>query len=251
MTTPAFPHLPQPLGVAAVDDHIYILNGILWTIREKAPWITVLATVATVDELLSGDGANADVVLLDLDLGSNPEGDEADPATNVERIRAAGPQVLILTATDDKPVKIRRAIQAGACGLVLKSDPEEQLIQALTAARSGELAVSSKLAHTLITDPTLAAHLAPKELQVFQLLAQGVGRADIGKLMNPTVQTSVVDTYLKRVAHRYRQQGRSTFNAYETLRHVVMDGHVELNGGNQGPPRPSGATTADPPSTTS
>lgn len=211
----------------------------------------MLATVATVDELLAGDGANADVVLLDLDLGQNIDGEEADPAANVERIRKAGPQVLILTATDDKPVKIRRAIQAGACGLVLKSDSEEQLIQALTAARSGELAVSSKLAHTLITDPTLAAHLAPKELEVFQLLAQGVGRADIGKLMNPIVQTSVVDTYLKRVAQRYRHLGRPTFNAYETLRHVVMDGHVELTGANPGVPWPTGATTADPPSTTS
>jgi DNA-binding NarL/FixJ family response regulator len=227
MTYPAAPHSHEPLRVAAVDDHIYILNGILWTIQHKAPWIAVIATVATVGELLDGPGAGADVVLLDLDLGHT--GFEVEPATNVALIRAAGPQVLILTATEDKPVKIRRAIQAGACGLVLKSDPEEQLIEALTVARTGELVFSGKLAHALITDPSLAAHLAPKELEVFQLLAQGVGRKDIGKMMNPRVQTTVVDTYLKRVAQRYRQLGRPTYNAYETLRHVVMDGHVDLN----------------------
>ena len=151
MTYPAAPHSHEPLRVAAVDDHIYILNGILWTIQHKAPWIAVIATVATVGELLDGPGAGADVVLLDLDLGHT--GFEVEPATNVALIRAAGPQVLILTATEDKPVKIRRAIQAGACGLVLKSDPEEQLIEALTVARTGELVFSGKLAHALITDP--------------------------------------------------------------------------------------------------
>lgn len=215
------------LRIAAVDDHPFVLKGILWTVQEHAPWIEVIATAADVGELLAAGGGAADVVLLDLDLGV--PADEADPTTNVRAIRDAGPQVLILTA-EERPVPVRRAVAAGAVGLVLKSDPEHLLIDALRVARTGELAVSSRLAHALLTDQNLIGHLAPREIEVFELLAQGVGRADIGRLMDPPAATSTVDTYLKRAARTYRSLGRPTYNAYETLQHVIRDGHVDGRG---------------------
>ena len=95
-------------------------------------------------------------------------------------------------------------------GLVLKSDPAHLLIDALRIARTGELAVSGRLAHALLTDDDLVGHLAPREIQVFELLAQGVGRADIGRLMEPPAATSTVDTYLKRAARTYRSAGPPT-----------------------------------------
>ena len=153
-----------------------------------APRITVLATASSVAELIAAGGAAADVVLLDLDLGVQSSDVEADPTTNVQTLRAAGPQVLILTA-EHRPIPIGRAIAAGAVGLILKSDPEEQLIKAIRSARKGELAVSSRLAHALITDPDLAGHLAPRERQVFQLVARGVGRNGIGRMLNPRQPT--------------------------------------------------------------
>jgi DNA-binding NarL/FixJ family response regulator len=232
--TAADPDLPAtqtsadlPLRLAAVDDHPYVLKGILWTLRELAPWITVITTAGTVTGLLDSGGASADVVLLDLDLGVPETDEESDPSQNVRSILAAGPQVLILTA-EVRPVPVRRAIAAGAVGLVLKSDPESQLIQAIRTARTGELAVSSRLAHALLTDATLVGHLAPREKQVFELPAQGVGRHDIGKLLDPPAAISTVDTYLKRAANTYRSLGRPTYNAYETLQHVIQDGHVDI-----------------------
>jgi len=222
----AEPHVGEPLRLAAVDDHPVVLKGILWTVKELAPWITVITTASSVAELLGNGGGVADVVLLDLDLGVAQHDEESDPTRNVETIRNAGPQVLILTA-EVRPVPVRRAIAAGAVGLVLKSDPEVKLIEAIRTARTGDLAVSSRLAHALLTDPKLAGHLAPREQQVFELLAQGVGRHDIGRLLDPPAATSTVDTYLKRAAQTYRALGRRTYNAYETLQHAVQDGHVD------------------------
>jgi DNA-binding NarL/FixJ family response regulator len=91
---PATEPLAGPsLRLAAVDDHPYVLKGILWTLRELAPWITVIATAATVTELLDLGGGAADVVLLDLDLGVPQSDEESDPTHNVQTILAAGPQV--------------------------------------------------------------------------------------------------------------------------------------------------------------
>ena len=80
------------LRLGAVDDHPFILNGILWTVRELAPWITVFATAASVTELLEKGGGAADVVLLDLDLGVPETAEESDPTHNVQTILAAGPR---------------------------------------------------------------------------------------------------------------------------------------------------------------
>jgi hypothetical protein len=99
--------------------------------------------------------------------------------------------------------------------------------------------VSGRLAHALLTDDDLVGHQAPREIQVFELLAQGVGRADIGRLMEPPAATSTVDTYLKRAARTYRSLGRSTYNAHETLPHVIRDGHLD------GPGRGSHAKPGD------
>ena len=84
-----------PLRLAAVDDHPYVLKGILWTLRELAPWITVITTAGSVAEMLDNGGAAADVVLLDLDLGVPQADEESDPTHNVHTILQARP-----TSTD-------------------------------------------------------------------------------------------------------------------------------------------------------
>ena len=96
--------------------HRQIVNGILWTVSHRAPWISVIATAPSVPELLAAGGGLADVVLLDLDLGHQGRDEESDPTANVRALRTAGPQVLIFTATDNRPVPIRQAIKAGAIG---------------------------------------------------------------------------------------------------------------------------------------
>ena len=218
-----------PLRLAAVDDHPVILRGILWTVEQFAPWITLVAAAPTVSALRAElDGAPVDVVLLNLNLGPRSPYGDADPTRNIHALRTAGAQVLILTA-EERPVPVRRAIIAGATGLVLKSDPETQLVAAIRAARSGDLSFSSRLAYALITDATSVAHLAPREKEVLQWLAQGMSRAEIGSLLDPPVSLSTVDTYLKRAAHTYRALGRDSFNAYETMRHAHQDGHITIS----------------------
>src|SRR2546430_17183549 len=74
--------------------------------------IRVVGTAPTVGDLLAGPGRAADVVLLDLDLD-----DGSTVERNVADILAAGPVVLVLSASD-KPVAVRAAMRAGALGYV-------------------------------------------------------------------------------------------------------------------------------------
>jgi DNA-binding NarL/FixJ family response regulator len=103
------------IDVAAVDDHPIILDSIAGWVSGPDNGIRVIATAGTVDGLPTGPGRHAHVVLLDLDLG-----DGTTAERNVAVIRAAGPAVLVLAASD-KPVSARDAIRAGALGYVLKT----------------------------------------------------------------------------------------------------------------------------------
>lgn len=217
----------RPLTVAAVDDHPFVLRGIESALRDHAPWVTLVHQASTVDELLGGPGRRAEVVLLDLHLTAATD---LDPGENVRRVRNAGAAVLVLTA-ESRPVPIREAVAAGAAGVCLKADPVESLVTALRLARTGELATSGPLAHALVTDTRLTAELTSREREVFDLLAQGVGRTEIGRLLTPPVTVHAVDACVKRVAQRYRALGRPTYNAYETLGQLVHDGHLDLRPG--------------------
>ena len=89
--------------------------------------IRVVAAAATVDSLLAGPGRRAHVVLLDLDLG-----DGTTAERNVAVIRAAGPAVLVLAASE-KPVSVRDAIRASALGYVLKNEETSEVRAAIKA----------------------------------------------------------------------------------------------------------------------
>ena len=86
------------IDVAAVDDHPIVLDSVVGWVMGAESGIRVVGTASTVGDLLAGPGRHADVVLLDLDLD-----DGSTVERNVAEILAAGPAVLVLSASD-KPV---------------------------------------------------------------------------------------------------------------------------------------------------
>ena len=71
--------------VAAVDDHPIVLDAFESWVTAAESGIRIVGTATTVDGLLSGPGREADVVLLDLDLG-----DGTTVERNIAAIQAAG-----------------------------------------------------------------------------------------------------------------------------------------------------------------
>ena len=145
------------VDIAVVDDHPIILDSIAsWGVAAEGD-IRVVVTAATVDALLAGPGRHADVVLLDLDL---------DDGTTVERnvaaILAAGPAVLVLSASD-KPLAARAAIRAGARGYAMKNEQTSQIRVAIREVAAGRDWISPRLACIFAADdaadsPSLGVH---------------------------------------------------------------------------------------------
>ncbi|MEI2776769.1 MAG: response regulator transcription factor [Tetrasphaera sp.] len=212
------------LRVVAVDDHPIVVEGIMSLVARTAPDIELVASATSWEQLREAIAAlpqPPDLALVDLHLRTDEESLEA-----IHELTGAGTPVVVLTS-ELRPVPIRKAIAAGASGLALKSDPADQIVTTLRDVGGREYAVSSDLAFVLMTDPSLAAELAPREIEVLSLLADGVPRKSIGSTMQPPISLSTVNTYLNRACARYRELGRHVWSPRDVVRAAIADGHLE------------------------
>jgi DNA-binding NarL/FixJ family response regulator len=122
---------------------------------------------------------NVDVVLLDLRM----EGmGGLEVLEHLNRVKAP-PATIVLTMHDD-PSYLRRAIELGACGFVLKRSGRAVLIKALNAVASGGAYVDPHLAHALVDLATSESDMGRMDLnedsiRLLRLLASGLGNRTI------------------------------------------------------------------------
>ncbi|RZT88183.1 LuxR family two component transcriptional regulator [Pseudonocardia sediminis] len=212
-----------PLTVAAVDDHPVVLTGLRAHLTTHAPDVVWVAAASTVDELTVAAAQVPAVVLLDLRLA-----DGSDVASNVERLREWGAAVLLFT-TEHRPAPVRRGIEAGASGLVLKGDPEDRLLEAVRSVARGEAYVSGELAHQIVNDPAGRVRLSERQLSVLGLMARGLPRRMIAAQLHVTEAT--LQTYRERALEAYAARGVVFDEPKELPWRAYADGHLDLDRG--------------------
>jgi DNA-binding NarL/FixJ family response regulator len=207
------------IDIAAVDDHPIVLDSVAGWIAADEDDIRVIATAATVPALLTGPGRRAHVVLLDLDLG-----DGTTAEGNVAAIRAAGPAVLVLSASD-RPAAVRAAMRAGARGYALKSERADQIRLAVREIAAGRDWISPHLAYIFATDDAVdRPTLSPQERRALQLYAAGLPLKSVARKM--AIGEETVKQYLGRVRQKYTIAGRAAPTKLELYHRAVEDGHL-------------------------
>lgn len=99
-------------------------------------------------------------------------------------------QVVILT-TFARPGFLRRALDAGVCGYLLKDAPAEQLAGAIRKVRAGGRVIDPQLAIDAWSE---ADPLNDRERQVLRLAGDGLSAGDIATLLN--LSSGTVRNYL-------------------------------------------------------
>lgn len=207
--------------VALIDDHEIVAQGFAKLFAELDR-VEVVATVATVDELLAR-GQGVDLVILDLRLA-----DGSTPADNVTRLRETGANVLAFTGDSD-PSLVRSAAYGGVLGVVRKSEPVDVLQEAVLRALDGEPTASFEWAAALDGDPQLAdAGLSAREREALALYAAGAKTALVATTMG--VSSGTVIDYIRRVRSKYERAGRPAHTKVDLFRRAVEDGILSSPG---------------------
>ena len=154
-----------------------MVRGALRALLALEDDIEVVAEVARADELVAAAVANRpDVALVDIEM---PGGDGISAAG---ALREALPQCrsLILT-TFGKPGYLRRALETGAYGFMLKDAPPEQLALAIRRTARGERVVDPGLAASALSDGV--SPLTERERQVLAATDRGADLDQIAQTL--------------------------------------------------------------------
>ncbi|MEC4574957.1 response regulator transcription factor [Streptomyces virginiae] len=179
------------------DDHPVVRAGLRAVLDTEADF-AVVAEAATAERAVElAAGEPVDVVLMDLQFGPGMHGSEA---TALITARPGAPRVLVLT-TYDTDADILAAVEAGASGYLLKDAPPEELAAAVRTAAAGQSALAPAVALRLMDRMrTPAEALTKRELEVLQLVADGLSNQQISKrlfLSQATVKSHLVHVYAK------------------------------------------------------
>ncbi|MFJ1834244.1 response regulator [Streptomyces sp. NPDC094461] len=188
---------PAPIRLLLADDHPVVRAG-LRAVLDAEPGFRVVAEAATAERAVELAAAGGfDVVLMDLQFGAGMHGSQATAAITA---RPDAPHVLILT-TYDSDADILAAVEAGAAGYLLKDAPPEELAAAVRTAAAGRSALAPAVAHRLMDRMrTPAEALTKRELEVLQLVGEGLSNLQISKrlfLSQATVKSHLVHIYAK------------------------------------------------------
>ncbi len=188
-----------------------MLRGALALLLGMEPDIQVVAQVSAGDAIVDAALTHRpDVALLDIEL---PGISGLDAAARL-RDEAPDCRVLILT-TFGRPGYLRRAMEAGAAGFLVKDGPVEELAAAIRRVLTGETVIDPALAAAaLSTGPN---PLTPRECEVLNASTDGATVADIATELR--LSESTVRNYLSSAIGK-----TGTRNRMEAMREARQQG---------------------------
>lgn len=188
-----------------------MMRGALALLLGMEADIEVVAQVSAGDEIVSAAlESSPDVALLDIEL-PGCSGLDAAAMLREEYPRC---RVLILT-TFGRPGYLRRAMDAGAAGFLVKDGPVEDLAQAIRRVLAGETVIDTVLAAAALSAGP--SPLTARECDVLKASADGATVADIaGKLH---LSESTVRNYLSSAIGK-----TGTRNRMEAMRAARQQG---------------------------
>jgi DNA-binding NarL/FixJ family response regulator len=189
------------IRILVVDDHFIVRTGLLSLINTE-PNLTVVGEAADGEEAIRlFESLRPDLIVMDLRMPGT-SGHEV-----TRRIRQMDPlaRVLMLSAFEGD-TDIYVALEAGACGYVLKSVTGEELIPAIHAVAAGKRWIPLEVA-TRLKSRNSFEDLTARELDVLEQLSRGRANKEIADTLGITEYTT--KGHLKSILAKLRVADRT------------------------------------------
>jgi DNA-binding NarL/FixJ family response regulator len=178
------------VNILLADGHDIVRRGLRSLTAEQSGWTVCGEARSGLDAVKLADRLHPDVVVLDLNL-TELNGIEA-----TRQIKRDRPKTEILLHTiHNEEYLISKAFAAGASGHVLKSEPEEILIEAVRTVARHVPFLSTRAAELLLNHVVKRGGLGKgrvltsRENEIVQLLANGKSNKHIGAQLDLSVKT--------------------------------------------------------------
>jgi len=177
--------------ILIVDDHPLVRAGLAQLIGD-CPDLEVCAEAADMAEALKQiDSTNPDLAIIDLSLAGGSGLDL------IEHIKARNLNILMLVASmHDEMLYAERVLAAGARGYINKQEAQDSIIRAIRQVLGGKVYLSEAMTERALIGLVAAPvgkrdidRLSNRELQVFEMIGQGIPVSQIASQLNLSVKT--------------------------------------------------------------
>jgi len=218
-STPKSPGKPKT-RIVLVDDHPMLIRGIADLINGEAD-LEVVGEAATFQEAMAlVNKLKPGLIVVDVSLDGN---NGIELMKNLSG-REGSPPILAYSMHDES-IYAERALRAGAKGYVMKQAEPEVLLTAIHQILKGKIYLSEQMSERLLgklvgsgSTTTATAwpidKLSDRELEVLQLLGQGMGTSQIADKLCLSVKT--IETYREHL-----KQKLNLANGQELLRYAI------------------------------
>ncbi|HEY4740993.1 MAG TPA: response regulator transcription factor [Candidatus Acidoferrales bacterium] len=193
----------KKLRILVADDHGLVRRGARAILDSQRGWKVVAEATDGAEAVEKAKMLKPDVAILDISM---PKLDGIEAA---RQIREAVPKAKVLVLTmHESDQMLRKALDAGASGYLLKSDLTDYLTKAVFAICEGKRFLTPKVSD-IVLDGFLNAktrrqrgerattRTTPREIEIIRLLAEGKSNKEIAVLLGITIRT--VETHRSKI----------------------------------------------------
>lgn len=216
------PKNKNTLRIVVADDHELVRRGIRDLIQAQRGWKVVGEAIGGRDAIEIVKKMKPDIAIVDVTMP------DVDGLQVTRRIRdvARETQILILTMHESDQM-VRRVLEMGARGYVLKSDLAAHLVQAVKDLANGKIYLTPKVSE-MVLDGFLKggggtkqpenghARPTPREVEIIRLLAEGKSNKEIAAELGITLRT--VETHRGRIMMKM-----GLHSLTELIRYAIRD----------------------------
>lgn len=191
------------LCILVADDHELVRRGVRGLLRAPRGWKVVGEAASGREAIEMANKLRPDIAIVDLTM---PDLDGLQ-ATRQIREKSPATKVVVLTMHESDQM-VRRVLDAGALGYVLKSDLATHLVKAVKSVSSGKLFLTPRVSDIVLrgflkngTETGLMQQSqvrpTPREAEIIRLLAEGKANKEIAAELGITVRT--VETHRAKI----------------------------------------------------
>jgi DNA-binding NarL/FixJ family response regulator len=176
--------MPPKISLLLVDDHHLVRRGFRRMLEDE-PDIAVVGEASDGEEAIRlARQLRPQVVLMDCAL----PGTSGLAAT--KKILEESPKIAVLMLSmHSEDTLVRQALDAGACGYILKNAVDLELAAAVRKAAAGETVLAAQLSRTAPLKGQRHNALTARELEILQLIVGGKSNKEIADQLNLSVNT--------------------------------------------------------------
>lgn len=215
----------RTLRILIVDDHALVRRGAREVLNSRRGWRVVGEAAEGLEAIEKAVKLRPDVAIIDIGI----------PGLNgievARRVLKAAPDIKVLILTmDESDQMVRRALDAGARGYVLKSDLTDSLPKAVKAISEGKRFLTPRVSEIVLEgflgssgqdqeEHRSGVALGLREIEITRLVAEGKSSKEIAAQLGITVRT--VETHRFNIMHKLNLHSVAELTQYAVRRGIT------------------------------